>query len=82
MGGAELRLPYLAGTLGLPLKKAVPANLAVSLLTLVAALPTRLLTLKTTVAGLIRHHPAGAILIVGHAGTNQKILQSLSQAKI
>jgi uncharacterized membrane protein YfcA len=47
LGGAELRLPYLAGTLGLPLKKAVPANLAVSLLTLVAALPTRLLTLKT-----------------------------------
>jgi uncharacterized membrane protein YfcA len=47
LGGAELRLPYLAGTLGLPLKKAVPANLAVSLLTLLAALPTRLLTLKT-----------------------------------
>ena len=47
LGGAELRLPYLAGTLGLPLKKAVPINLAVSLLTLLAALPTRLLTLKT-----------------------------------
>ena len=28
MGGAELRLPYLAGTLGLPLKKAVPVNFA------------------------------------------------------
>ena len=46
LGGAELRLPYLAGTLSLPLKKAVPANLSVSLLTLLAALPTRLLTLK------------------------------------
>ena len=39
LGGAELRLPYLAGTLKLPLKTAVPINLAVSL-------PTRLLTLK------------------------------------
>ena len=47
LGGAELRLPYLAGTLGLPLKTAVPVNLAVSLLTLVAALPTRLLALST-----------------------------------
>ncbi len=50
LGGAELRLPYLAGTLRLPLKNAVPVNLAVSLLTLLAALPARLLTLKT--AGL------------------------------
>lgn len=48
LGGAELRLPYLAGTLRLPLKTAIPVNLAVSLLTLLAALPTRLYTLKTT----------------------------------
>ncbi len=47
LGGAELRLPYLAEPLGLPLKKAIPANLAVSLITLLAALPTRLYTLKT-----------------------------------
>ena len=47
LGGAELRLPYLAGTLKLPLKTAIPANLAVSLLTLLAALPTRIYTLKT-----------------------------------
>lgn len=47
LGGAELRLPYLAGTLKLPLKTAIPINLAVSLLTLLAALPTRLYTLKT-----------------------------------
>jgi uncharacterized protein len=46
LGGAELRLPYLAGTLKLPLKTAVPVNLAVSLITLAAALPTRLLTLN------------------------------------
>jgi len=47
LGGAELRLPYLAGTLRLPLKTAIPVNLMVSLLTLLAALPTRLYTLKT-----------------------------------
>jgi uncharacterized protein len=47
LGGAELRLPYLAGKLRLPLKTAIPVNLAVSLLTLLAALPTRLYTLKT-----------------------------------
>ena len=29
------------------------------------------------IGGIIRRHPAGAILIVGHGGTNQKILQSL-----
>jgi uncharacterized membrane protein YfcA len=46
LGGAELRLPYLAGTLGLPLKTAIPVNLAISLLTLLAALPTRLYTLN------------------------------------
>lgn len=46
LGGAELRLPYLAGTLRLPLKTAIPVNLAISLLTLLAALPTRLYTLK------------------------------------
>ncbi len=50
LGGAELRLPYLAGTLGLPLKKAIPVNLAISLITLLAALPTRLYTLS--MAGL------------------------------
>src|ERR1700683_4572124 len=46
LGGAELRLPYLAGRLRLPLKKAIPVNLAISLVTLLAALPTRLYTLK------------------------------------
>lgn len=47
LGGAELRLPYLAGTLRLPLNTAIPVNLAVSLLTILAALPTRFLALKT-----------------------------------
>ncbi len=47
LGGAELRLPYLAGTLRLPLTVAIPVNMAVSLITLLAALPTRLRTLNT-----------------------------------
>jgi uncharacterized membrane protein YfcA len=45
LGGAELRLPYLTGTLRAPLRIAIPVNLAVSLATLMAALPTRLYTL-------------------------------------
>ena len=48
LGGAELRLPYLAGTLRLPLKTAIPVNLAISLLTILAALPTRLYTLRAS----------------------------------
>jgi uncharacterized membrane protein YfcA len=42
LGGAELRLPYLVGVLGLAAKLAVPLNLAVSLVTVAAALPFRL----------------------------------------
>lgn len=41
LGGAELRLPYLVGVLGLSAKLAVPVNLAVSLFTVLAALPVR-----------------------------------------
>ena len=41
LGGAELRLPYLVGVLGLAAKAAVPVNLAVSLVTVLAALPVR-----------------------------------------
>jgi uncharacterized protein len=63
LGGAELRLPYLAGTLRLPLKTAIPVNLAVSLLTLLAALPTRLYTLDT--APLRPFLPATAALGFG-----------------
>jgi uncharacterized membrane protein YfcA len=49
LGGAELRLPYLSGSLKLPLKNAIPVNLAVSLLTLLAALPARLYSLNTAI---------------------------------
>lgn len=42
LGGAELRLPYLVGVLGLTAHAAVPVNLAVSMFTILAAVPARL----------------------------------------
>lgn len=41
LGGAEFRLPVLAGPLGYPARQAVPLNLAVSLVTVVTALLIR-----------------------------------------
>jgi uncharacterized membrane protein YfcA len=41
LGGAEFRLPVLAGPLGHPARVAVPLNLAVSLVTIVASLTVR-----------------------------------------
>lgn len=41
LGGAEFRLPVLAGPLGYPVRQAVPLNLAVSLVTLAVAFLTR-----------------------------------------
>jgi uncharacterized membrane protein YfcA len=42
LGGAELRLPYLVGVLGLTAHRAVPVNLVISFLTILAAVPARL----------------------------------------
>lgn len=50
LGGAELRLPYLVGVAGLTPHQAVPVNLAVSLATIVAAIPIRALALDDTAA--------------------------------
>ena len=41
LGGAEFRLPVLAGPLGYPARQAVPLNLLVSLVTLFASLLIR-----------------------------------------
>jgi len=46
LGGAEFRLPVLAGTLGYQVRQAVPLNLAVSLITIVASLIIRAKTLS------------------------------------
>lgn len=48
LGGAEFRLPVLAGPLGYPARTAVPLNLAVSLTTIIAALFIRGRTLSLT----------------------------------
>lgn len=45
LGRAELRLPWLVGSVRITPHEAVPANLAISLLTIFAAVPTRLLAL-------------------------------------
>ncbi|MBI3942913.1 MAG: sulfite exporter TauE/SafE family protein [Chloroflexi bacterium] len=46
LGGAEFRLPVLAGPLGYPPRRAVPLNLAVSVVTLLASLVIRGQTLS------------------------------------
>jgi uncharacterized protein len=46
LGGAELRLPYLVGVLRLTPHQAVPVNLAVSVFTIAAAIPVRLVVLR------------------------------------
>ena len=48
LGGAELRLPYLVGVLLLAPRAAVPVNLAVSLITVLASLPVRLGSVDST----------------------------------
>ena len=54
LGGAEFRLPVLAGPLRYTARQAVPLNLAVSLVTLVTALVTR--------AGSLSLHPLAPFL--------------------
>ena len=48
LGGAEFRLPVLAGPLGYPARQAVPLNLAVSLVTILTAFLIRGRTLSLT----------------------------------
>jgi uncharacterized membrane protein YfcA len=48
LGGAEFRLPVLVGPLGHGARRAVPLNLAVSLVTIVASLVARSATLSVT----------------------------------
>jgi uncharacterized membrane protein YfcA len=52
LGGAELRLPYLLGYLRLTPHEAVRINLAVSLFTVAAAIPARIISLSTLALGL------------------------------
>jgi uncharacterized membrane protein YfcA len=63
LGGAEFRLPVLAGPLGYAARRAVPLNLAVSLVTVVTALLIRGRTL--TLERVAPLAPELAALIVG-----------------
>ncbi|GAB4477333.1 MAG: sulfite exporter TauE/SafE family protein [Anaerolineae bacterium] len=65
LGGAEFRLPALAGLLRHPAKQAVPLNLAVSLVTIVSALVIRSRTLSS--GALLEHWQTAAALILGAA---------------
>ncbi len=55
LGGAEFRRPFLVGVLGLAVRVAVPVNLAVSLIVLLAALPARATTIA--LGDLLAHLP-------------------------
>lgn len=63
LGGAELRLPYLVGVAGLTPHQAVPVNLAVSLATIVAAIPVRALALDGAAAA--QHLPEVLAIALG-----------------
>lgn len=66
LGGAEFRLPVLAGPLGYPARRAVPLNLAVSLVTLLTALLTRASSVDAQglagIAPVIMAMTAGALI--------------------
>lgn len=63
LGGAEFRLPVLAGPLGYATRQAVPLNLAISVVTIVASLAIRSRSLDTGPIGDLR--TAIVSLIVG-----------------
>lgn len=63
LGGAELRLPYLMGALRLSPHEAVRVNLAVSLCTILAAIPVRLAALPNV--NLAAYFPEATALTVG-----------------
>ena len=75
LGGAEFRLPVLKALFGYPTPRAVPLNLAVSLLTLLAALAVRLRVVPTAalmplvpvLVGLAAGSIAGAYLGAAYA---------------
>jgi uncharacterized protein len=63
LGGAEFRLPVLVGLLGYPARQAVPLNLAVSLVTVIASLAIRSQTMNLQPMAPLT--PAIASLILG-----------------
>jgi uncharacterized membrane protein YfcA len=63
LGGAEFRLPVLAGVFGYPARRAVALNLAISLITVISALPIRGGTLS--LAPLLGLLPVVVAMIAG-----------------
>lgn len=63
LGGAEFRVPLLAGVLRVPLRELVPLNLAVSLCVVLAALPLRLFSAEAALD--TRYLPLAAAMAGG-----------------
>lgn len=63
LGGAEFRLPWLGGRLGLSGQRAVPLNMGISLATLAVAFPARSATVP--VVGVLDHLPELLGLVCG-----------------
>jgi uncharacterized membrane protein YfcA len=83
LGGAEFRLPVLSGVLNYSARQAVPINLAVSLITIVASLTIRGYTLST--ADVLPFLPAIFALITGavvSAFWGAKLSGKLSNAQL
>jgi uncharacterized membrane protein YfcA len=80
LGGAELRLPYLVGVLRLTAHQAVPANLAISLFTILAAVPARLLTLPQDLSPFLLETLTIGAAAVGAAALGARWLRRLSAA--
>ena len=83
LGGAEFRLPTLAGPLGYSARQAVPLNLAISLVTLAVALVTRGGTLSF--ASVLPFVPAVCALMAGAVVTafiGLALASGLSEARL
>ena len=82
LGGAEFRLPVLAGPLGYAARAAVPLNLAVSLVTIVASLAirSRSLSLAPVQPSLSPMLSIGGAVVAAFAGT--ALFGRLSDARL
>lgn len=68
LGGAEFRLPVLAGALGYPARRAVPLNLLVSLVTIITSLAIYGCDIRTAgTAGLLISLPTVTVGIIRYA---------------
>lgn len=83
LGGAEFRLPALVGVFGYTVRRAIPLNLSVSLVTLAASLAVRSRTLS--LVPLVPYTAAIAGLVLGSLGgalAGPRVAQRLSSESL